>query len=340
MNKKSIIILFLSIALTCLIFIVAVTDPAYMTHEVKKGESVSLLCIEIYGYYSGRLGAAFVKDNPDVKDINLIYVGQKLRFRKPVSDSTEVVKEDKQEEKKDIPVFQKRVNATQGVVTYVEGRADITKKGIDSPEKLQANVVVYPGDIIKTGNDGRVELIINRESVVRMKENTELTIDQFRDLKKQEGKTALNFSLGSVWSKMKKFKDSISRFELETPTAIAGVHGTVYQTTVNKDSSAEVKVYDGEVAVSGVQEKQENPSVQPGVIRAPQEISGPKEIAGPKEVTMEEWTTIVRAMQTIRIDSKGTPSEATSFTRNPDDSWEKWNEARDKRIAQLFGESN
>jgi len=312
-----------------LIFIAAIKgldDDTFYQHKVKKGETVSLLCIERYGYYSKELGSAVAKDNPSIKDINLIYVGQEIQFRKPVTDTSKTVEKDK-----DIPhVFRKKVDATQGVVTYVEGNVKITKKGKTTSEKLLSNAVVYPGDVIRTGDNGRVELIINRESVVRLKENTELKIDAFRDLKKQEGKTSLNFSLGSVWSKLKKFKDKISRFELELPTAIAGVHGTIYQATVNNDKSAEVKVYDGEVAVSG--KKQKKADKQAGL----HEIKAPHQVPGPHQVSMDEWTRIVRAMQSIRIDKNGIPSDPTAFKKAPDDSWEKWNEERDKRIAKMF----
>ena len=329
MNKKRYFSVIVLIVVFTLVFIAAITTPddeTFFHHKVKKGETISLLCIETYGYYNNKLGSAVANDNSSVENINLIYVGQKLRFRKPVTDTTKVEVVDKEV----VPVFQKKVDATQGVVTYVEGKAQLTKQGSKTPELLSSNVVVYPGDIIKTGDDGRVELIINRESVVRMKENTELTIETFRDLKKNEGKTSLNFSLGSVWSKLKKFKDKISRFELELPTAIAGVHGTIYQTTVNNDKSAEVKVYDGEVSVSG--KKQKKNINKTGL----HEISAPQQVPGPHEVSMEEWTRIVRAMQSVKINKDGVPSDPSTFQKSPDDSWVTWNEERDKRIAEML----
>ncbi len=329
MNKEKYFGMVVLLAMSVLVLLAAIKTSDvenFTTRQVKKGETVSLLCIEIYGYYSNDLGEAIAKDNQDIKNINLIYVGQEIRFRKPVATEKKTA-----EKNKDVsPLFQQKVDATQGVVTYVEGNAKLTKKGTDKPEKLTANVVVYPGDIIRTGDKGRVELIINRESVVRLKENTELTIEAFRDLKKNEGKTSLNFSVGSLWSKLKQFKDKISRFELELPTAIAGVHGTIYQTTVNSDKSAEVKVYDGEVAVSGKQIKKTNP------IGQLEQVAPPHQVAGPQQVSMEEWTKIVRAMQSIKIDHNGVASDATAFQKSPNDDWERWNEERDQRIAEIF----
>ena len=171
--------------------------PDILEIKIRRGDSVSYLCFKHLGAYNKDIAAEIKRLNPKIKDINLIYVGQKLQFRKPITDTTKTTEVDKEVD----PVFYKKVDATQGVVTFVEGSAKITKKGKSTPEKLSPNVVVYPGDIIKTGDDGRVELIINRESVVRLKENTESTIETFRDLKKKEGKTALNFSVGSIWSK-------------------------------------------------------------------------------------------------------------------------------------------
>ena len=124
----------------------------------------------------------------------------------------------------------------------------------------------------------------------------------------------------------------MSRFELELPTAVAGVHGTVYQTSVSKDSSAEVKVFDGEVAVN-------NRSLSTGEAGSGlSEVAAPDEVSGPSEVSMEQWTEIVRAMQKISIDKKGKPSSVQPFSRNASSTWEQWNTERDKRVAELFAE--
>jgi hypothetical protein len=297
------------------------TGGRYVTHTVVKGETVSLLCIEKYGKYTAAMGHEFAKENPEVKDINLILVGQVLRFRNPDYASSSAEPRD--------TLFTKTLAMTQGVVTYVEGKARIA--GASGKKELTANTEVGPGDTILTGGNGRVECIVNGETVVRIRENTALCITAFRALERQKGETSMDFSLGAVWTKMKKFGDGVSRFRLQMPTAIAGVHGTVYQAAVGRDTSCEVSVYDGEVSVKG-----HTPNdAPPGGLH---EISGPHEIEGPHEVSREEWERIVRSMQRIHIDKKGRASEAAAFKRNPGDSWERWNLERDKRIAAMFGE--
>ena len=324
------------LSLSCMLFIFISATPQtsseYLTHTVVKGESISLICIDYYGRYSPAMGLALQKLNPSLKDINVIVAGQQLTFKSPrspalaqPSNPTTAVSAD--------TVFSQNVAAIQGVVTCVVGNVALRKAGQKLTEKLVVNSIVYPGDNIRTAANGRAELIINREAVVRLKENTVLTIQAFRDDSRQQTKTTINTAIGSLWTKMRKFSDKISRFEIETPTAVAGVHGTVYQTTVSKDSSAEVKVYTGEVSVAN------NPSFAGGSNATDlTEVSGPQEVEGPQEVSMEEWTQIIRDMQRIKIGKNGKPQAVESFTKNSKDSWEQWNEERDKRIAQLFTE--
>lgn len=297
----------------------------YFSHLVKKGESVSLICIDYYGHYNSAMAEAVKKLNPSISDINVINTGDKLKFHKPQSASKK--KETSQ------PIFEKRVNIIQGVVTCVDGYASLIRKGSDKKSELTTNTLVFPGDVIQTGADGRVEIIVNRESVTRMKENTRLTLGAFRDTEKNVAKTSFNLLGGVLWTKVKKFADKISRFELSLPTAIAGVHGTVYQTGVAQDSTAEIKVYSGEVAV-----KNKPDSQSASLAGELAEVPGPSEIPGPHEVTMEEWTHIIRSMQKITIGKDGTPSDVTSFQKDTSSSWEKWNEERDMRIAEMFSE--
>ncbi|NLE02663.1 MAG: hypothetical protein GX640_22590 [Fibrobacter sp.] len=334
----------IGVFVTAGLLIAASTDSDQsIIHKVKKGESISLICIDLYGYYSAALGKAIAKSNPQIKNIDLIYVGQSLKLRKPqerkpvastpttpAAGTTKDTSQASQQSEAVDELFIKKVAAIQGVVTCVEGTASVKISGKKDFSPLTVNSIVYPGDVIKTGSNGRVELIINKESVVRLKENTLMTVQNFRDPAKENEKTSLGFSVGTIWTKMKKFKDKFSRFELELPTAVAGVHGTVYQTTVSPDSSSEVKVFSGEVAVRGG--ASERGDVPVG------EKAGPGEISGPSEVSLEAWTQIIQSMQMIKISKDGKSSEPQSFTDSTESDWEKWNKERDQRIAEMFME--
>ena len=329
-------------------------------HSVRAGESISLICIDYYGYYSTGLGNAVQALNPSIKNLNLIFPGQKIRLRKPKADSIvssvaeaeaetvvpqrDTVSEKEPVEKKpasvkgkpDDSLFVRKVAVTQGVVTCVEGTVVYREKKTGSEKPLKVNTVLSPGAILTTKKDGRVELIINREAVVRMRKNTRMVLEEFRQPKQNTDKTTVECSIGSLWTKVKKFKDRISRFELELPKAIAGVHGTVYESTVTADDASEVRVFDGEVAVRSAEAAAGSARENSG--SALHEVSGPHEVQGPHEVTMEEWTRIVRSMQKVTISSAGMASEPVTFKKTSASSWEEWNVQRDLRIAEMFGE--
>jgi hypothetical protein len=303
-----------------------------IVHKVKRGESVSLVCIRYYGHYTDQMGKAVKTMNPFVNDINLIFPGQSLKLPDPERPRAAPQARAKTDSAPTAALFEKKVNATQGVVTCVEGKAFVAEKSGTAKKKLTVNTLVYPGEVIETGKPGRVEIIINRESVVRMKENSRLAIEAFRDNAGQKGRTRVGFPLGTVWAKIKKFKDAVSRFDLELPTAVAGVHGTVYQAGVAADSSAEVKVYDGEVSVK------HRTAADDGETAGATEVPGPEEIKAPQEVSAEQWVEILRAMQRISIDKDGKPSPVQEFTADTSDTWEQWNEERDEEIEDIFKE--
>ena len=335
-----------------LMFGAAHTSTEYRTHTVREGESVSLICIDLYGYYCTELGRAVAGDNPSIEDINAIFPGQKIRFRKPemgvraVAAETEGIKKTAHESVSvassdsvkdtvsatEASVFIRKMHAVQGVVTCVEGSASVRQSVSGRQKKLRVNTVVTPGDIITTGKNGRIELIINREAVVRLKENSEMVLEAFRVSDKTDKKTKVRCPGGGIWTKVKKFRDRFSRFELELPTAIAGVHGTVYETIVAPDSTS-IKVFSGEVAVRNAGEKLSK-SPPAGL----HQIDGPHEVTPPHEVSMEQWTRIVHSMQKIIVDKNGVPTPPAAFTESRSSSWEQWNKKRDQRIAMMFGE--
>lgn len=313
------------------------------THTVAAGESVSLICIDYYGYYSATLGTTVLADNPSIKNIDLIRVGQKLSLRKPVEAApAETADAIAGSAKSADTVAQtaettiRKMSISQGVVTCVEGEVHWSRSASAPLQQLKINTVVAPGNVIETSANGRVEIVINREAVVRLRENTRTVLEAYRDLSSGNGTTKLKCSAGGWWTRVKKFKDRISRFEMELPTAVAGVHGTIYETSVTEDGSSEVKVFSGEVAVHSATGGIPAATAQ-AVAATPVEVAGPQEVPPPHEVPMEQWTEIVRSMQRISIDKKGIPSKPVSFTKANGD-WEQWNEQRDRRIARIFGE--
>ena len=320
--------------------VTAQSSGDFLERKVAKGESLSLICLMVYKHFDSALSETIKTDNPEIKNINLIYPGQVIKLRRAdapaqIARTTTPAATAAKQSPAPAPASNptqraQTVMASTGLVTWVEGSVFVTHAGTKSP--LTLNSFVSPGDIISSGPASRAEIIFNGQVALRLKENSRITVTTFADSSREATPASIGCSVGHVWAKVRKFRDQVTRFELTLPTAVAGVHGTVYETGVAADSSSQVKVFDGEVAVT-----QANNGVMPtGPIT---EVSGPSEVEGPSEVSEEAWTAIVRSMQQISINKNGKPGAVRAFKDNGSDSWEAWNKQRDQAIGVIFDEA-
>ena len=110
------------------------------------------------------------------------------------------------------------------------------------------------GDIVKSSSNGR--------AVLTFFDGSSLTVDpgslvKVTTLNRLEGggiQVTIEQSLGRTWASVQKLKTPDSKFEIKTPTSIAAVRGTSFETgvTLNADgtNSATYKVHEGEVLVT------------------------------------------------------------------------------------------
>ena len=142
----------------------------------------------------------------------------------------------------------------------------------------------------------------------------------------------MEISLGKLWVRVSKLFNPASRYDVKTPTVIAGVQGTTYQVQVIGDRSTTIQVFEGAVNVY-------NPfpaggpaaGEKPAQVGKPSEVAGPREVPGPTAVSREEWTEIVlHQYQQITV-ARGEIPHPTSFDpqKERQSDWVRWNEERD-----------
>jgi hypothetical protein len=122
---------------------------------------------------------------------------------------------------------------TVGYFSLVEGRVDILKAGKTSAVPVKRNDNVSMGDIVRTKSDGRTEITFKDETTVKLAPETRIKIDEYTfNPDNSRNKGVLNLFRGKVRSVVTKSKGiipiglGISSFNVNTPTAIAGVRGT------------------------------------------------------------------------------------------------------------------
>lgn len=210
-------------------------------------------------------------------------------------------------------------------VSYLEGSAFKSKDGKDWKPVMRGDFL-GANESVKTGVRTRLELTLPDGSKVRFSENTLFKVESLLFTEEERGFEMKAF-FGKVWFNVKKFKKlkKVSKFEVKTATAVAGIRGTTFRIDANEDLSSLVKVYEGEVAVNSLPTEGQEKGTKPKY------ISGPKEVPGPHEVSREEWSYIVKSWQQISVSPEGVASKPVSFSPEEDKSeWVLWNQEMDK----------
>jgi hypothetical protein len=101
------------------------------------------------------------------------------------------------------------------------------------------------------------------------------------------------------------------------------------------DSSTQVLVYEGNVAVSPASDAG---SQQPGMGAAPgppRQVPGPQQVAPPTQVSMQQWFEIIKAQQQIVVRPDGSYAKSDFNMENDAKlEWVQWNKERDALLKQ------
>lgn len=136
------------------------------------------------------------------------------------------------------------VRITRGEV-MVRARKHTDFQAIGDAERL------FAGDTVRTGSDGHLRLEWIDGTRLSVDPNTELTILKCRMNKLNDAETSVfKLDTGGIWIRIIKVLNQKSKFEVRTPTATAGVRGTVFSVRVDEQGQTEVSVFEGSVAVN------------------------------------------------------------------------------------------
>jgi len=282
-------------------------------YTVRRGQTVSYIAFLKYGVYNDSIVKVLKADNPKIENLDLIQVGSILKIRKDVQAPIALEKD---------PAKRIQMASKKAVVTMVVGTGEIHRAN-GAVEKLLPNRFLSTGDAIVTMADGMAEIIIDNQSVLRLSSSTEVKLTAIQEVQKATGSdnrpmvTRLALLRGKTWAKVQKWAGPLVNYQIQLPNAIAGVHGTVFETEAKADSTGLVAVYQGEVGVA-------NPA--PAAVK---KSLAPTQVAGPKEVSEGEWIRILKDGMKLDIGKTGVPGEPQAFTADANSDWVKMNKERD-----------
>jgi hypothetical protein len=217
-------------------FLVAASDPG-ISVKVRPGDSISYLSFKHLHTYNQEIVSQIKNLNPHIKDLNRIQVGQTVYLpkRKP---STVTAKRGEPVPSAPLPETKKMAAAaSQAVATLVEGEVQMMGAETNGWQRLQVNNILKAGDKVRVLERGRLELVLDNRSVLRLAANTTLELKEV-ERRRQKEKYRFALSIGKMWTRVTRLLGFGSRYQVETPTAITAVQGTVFDLQVGPSRSS------------------------------------------------------------------------------------------------------
>jgi hypothetical protein len=193
------------------------------------------------------------------------------------------------------------------------------------------------GDRIITGKDGTAAVRFDDGSISRIASNSRIDLQELaRDGADGASTTTLTAGWGRVWNKVQDVTEKNSRFEVNTPAAVAGVRGTVFLVEVQSETDTVVRVYEGQVGVA---------APPPAALELPEGVPGDEfmEIDGfdlPGSFTGSTPEILIKPLRQTRMSAVEPPPAAPEpLDVMAIDDWEKDNLVEDAPIAYVLVET-
>jgi hypothetical protein len=137
---------------------------------------------------------------------------------------------------------------TPAFISFLEGDAQIKKAGTADWIKAKINEPLATGDVVKSGMNSKVSVTFFDGSVIDLKPETQIKIEELQQ--GQSKSIKLKQEIGATLSKVEKLVDSASRYEIETPAAVAAVRGSQMIVEVEIDGTTSVGNVEGSISVT------------------------------------------------------------------------------------------
>jgi LysM repeat protein len=295
------------------------------TVKVRPGDTISYLALKYLHTYNQDIMNQIKKLNPHIKDLNRINVGQAVHLPKPGEEPAETTAPAPLVESKRMAAA-----ASRAVATLVEGEVQIMAGGDNTWRSLSPNATLKRGDRVRVLDNGRLELVLDNRSVLRLASHSTLELKEV-DRKPEKETYRFALSLGKMWTRVTQLLGFGSKYQVDTPTAITAVQGTVYDLQVDSDQHTRVRVHSGNVQVY-------NPfagDLAPGE-KVPK-LQEPTRVPGPTRISPEAWEQLLlQQYQQVTLGRQGRSTiSAFDLDKVRKEAWVRWNEARDQ---DFYGE--
>jgi hypothetical protein len=127
------------------------------------------------------------------------------------------------------------------------GNVSVMKAGTATWIGAQAGMSLGPGDTIKTGDNSTAEITFVDGTTIELQAGTEIEVDSLACADTGPITLVLKQTIGGIIFRVTKVIDPASRYEVETPTGVAGVRGSAMQVYVSEDGTTWITNLEGDI---------------------------------------------------------------------------------------------
>ncbi|KAA3663108.1 MAG: hypothetical protein DWQ10_00870 [Calditrichaeota bacterium] len=282
---------------------------------VQSGESISLLALREYRTYNSFVKEILNHANQHLADQSALVPGDTVYFPSLTKMELDIQVYKKPGISISTPREELKNRSGEAFVTWVEGRVLYKSAPDTNWRHVENNLILKTGDTVLTGDSGRVEIALDRKSVLRLDRNTEFMIHFFNVPVKKEIHANFEITTGELWFAIDQFLDKKSLIYCRFPAMSLRLLDARFRASGAPGSSNRVYVYDGIV-----------------------EVRRREESAEIREREIEQharWVQKVRANHHLHITADRQHAEPEKFSaRDKTNAWVAWNRKRDTIFTQ------
>jgi hypothetical protein len=137
-----------------------------------------------------------------------------------------------------------------GVMRVVKGDVKVKSGKTGETAKARIGSQVFPKDVIITGADSRAKVVMVDNNEINVSPDSQIEIQSYEfDPNKGKKDVLLNVIYGKVRAKVEqKYDGKTTKFQIKTPAAVAGVRGTDFMTSFDRQSQqTQIVTFEGKV---------------------------------------------------------------------------------------------
>jgi FecR protein len=140
--------------------------------------------------------------------------------------------------------------AINGILKVVKGDVQIVQASDGKTVAAKLGQKVFPKDIIIAGKDSRAKIVMIDNNEINISPDTKFEIKSYEYKPEDDKKNVLlNVMYGKVRAKVSQHYEGDNKFQVKTPSAVAGVRGTDFMTSFDPATQASnVVTFSGKVA--------------------------------------------------------------------------------------------